>query len=109
MHFFIFSEKDTTLYQASGSQNTGLDEILEVRKDISPSGNTVNVSRALIEFDLKSATTESGKYSPHITTLTSPLDAANAFLTNIGPAPTSAAAAAPLFRAVLRENFLASL
>jgi hypothetical protein len=56
MHFFIFSEKDTTLYQASGSQNTGLDEILEVRKDISPSGNTVNVSRALIEFDLKSAT-----------------------------------------------------
>ena len=56
MHFFIFSEKDATIYQASGSQNTGLDEILEVRKDISPSGNTVNVSRALIEFDLKSAT-----------------------------------------------------
>ena len=56
MHFFIFSEKDTTLYQASGSQNTGLDEILEVRKDMSPSGKSINVSRALIEFDLKSAT-----------------------------------------------------
>ena len=56
MHFFIFSEKDTTLYRASGSQNTGLDEILEVRKDMSPSGKSINVSRALIEFDLKSAT-----------------------------------------------------
>jgi len=52
MHYFVFSEKDATLYQASGSQNTGLDEILEVRKDISTGGGTINVSRALIEFDL---------------------------------------------------------
>ena len=52
MHYFVFSEKDTTIYQASGSQNTGLDEILEVRKDISKTGGTINVSRALIEFDL---------------------------------------------------------
>ena len=28
-YYFVFSEKDTTIYQASGSQNTGLDEILE--------------------------------------------------------------------------------
>ena len=52
MHYFVFSEKDATIYQASGSMNTGLDEILEVRKDISPTGYTVNVSRTLIEFDL---------------------------------------------------------
>ena len=52
MHYFVFSEKDATLYQATGSQNTGMDEILEVRKDISPTGNTINVSRILIEFDL---------------------------------------------------------
>ena len=52
MHNFVFSEKDATLYQATGSQNTGMDEILEVRKDISPTGNTINVSRILIEFDL---------------------------------------------------------
>ena len=52
MHYFVFSEKDATLYQVTGSQNTGMDEILEVRKDISPTGNTINVSRILIEFDL---------------------------------------------------------
>ena len=59
-------------------------------------------------FALKSATTESGKYSPHITTFTSPLEAANAFFTNIGAAPTNAAAAAPRLIAVRRENFRAA-
>ena len=58
MHYFVFSEKDATIYQASGSMNTGLDEILEVRKDISPTGDTVNVSRTLIEFDLTRITRE---------------------------------------------------
>ena len=52
MHYFTFAEKDTTLYQASGSLNAGLDEILEVRKEVSDTGATVNVSRALIRFDL---------------------------------------------------------
>ena len=35
MHYFEFAIKDTTLYEgnATSSQNTGLDEILEVRKD----------------------------------------------------------------------------
>ena len=35
MHYFVFPEIDTTLYEASGSGNSGLDEILEVRKDMS--------------------------------------------------------------------------
>ena len=34
MHYFIFPEKDTTIFQMSASKNTGLDEILEVRKDL---------------------------------------------------------------------------
>ena len=34
MHYFIFADSDTTLYQATGSQNTGLDEIVEIRKDL---------------------------------------------------------------------------
>ena len=42
-------------------------------------------------WSLNLATTESGKYSPHITTFTSPLEAANAFLTNIGATPAKAA------------------
>ena len=54
MHFFSFAEKDATLYEGSATQsrNTGLDEILEVRKDMNDSGTVINVSRALIKFDL---------------------------------------------------------
>ena len=49
---FEFATKDTTLYEASGSVNTGFDEILEVRKDIGQAGAVVNASRILIKFDL---------------------------------------------------------
>ena len=52
MHYFTFAEKDSTLYQASGSLNSGMDEIIEVRKDVSDSGDTVNSSRIVIKFDL---------------------------------------------------------
>ena len=52
MHYFEYPSVDTTLYQASQSLNTGLDAVLEVRKDVSPTGDTVNVSRILIKFDL---------------------------------------------------------
>jgi len=52
MHYFTFAEKDTTLYERSGSRNTGLDEILEIRKDKNANASTINVSRALIKFDL---------------------------------------------------------
>jgi|TARA_R100000030_G_scaffold81755_2_gene64493 hypothetical protein len=52
MHYFEYATKDTTLYENSGSRNTGLDEILEVRKDMNAAGTVVNVSRALIKFDL---------------------------------------------------------
>ena len=52
MNYFIFPDIDTTIYQASGSSNAGLDEILEIRKDMSTSGGNVKVSRILIKFDL---------------------------------------------------------
>jgi hypothetical protein len=52
MHYFEFASKDTTLYEVSQSMNAGLDEILEIRKDTNPDGSVVNVSRALIKFDL---------------------------------------------------------
>ena len=42
MHYFEYPSVDTTLYQASQSLNTGLDAVLEVRKDVSPTGDTVN-------------------------------------------------------------------
>jgi len=52
MHYFEYATKDTTLYEASQSLNTGLDEILEIRKDMNNDGSVIYVSRALIKFDL---------------------------------------------------------
>ena len=52
MHYFIFPDTDATLYSASGSKNTGLDEIIEVRKDMKSDGTNVKVSRILMKFDL---------------------------------------------------------
>ena len=61
MHYFIFPEKDTTIYQMSGSKNTGLDEILEIRKDLNASGKNPKVSRALIQFDLSYISASMGR------------------------------------------------
>jgi hypothetical protein len=52
MHYFEFATKDTTLYEISQSMNTGLDEILEIKKDMNADGSVIYVSRALIKFDL---------------------------------------------------------
>ena len=52
MHYFVFPEIDTTLYEASGSGNAGLDEILEIKKTMSNSGGNIKVSRILIKFDI---------------------------------------------------------
>ena len=52
MHYFVFPEIDTTLYEASGSGNSGLDEILEIQKKMSTSGGNIKVSRILIKFDI---------------------------------------------------------
>ena len=54
MHYFEYATKDTTLYEESQSLNSGLDEILEVRKDKNADGSVIYVSRALIKFDLTS-------------------------------------------------------
>ncbi len=52
MNYFIFPDIDTTLYEASGSSNAGLDEILEIQKTMSTSGGNIKVSRILIKFDI---------------------------------------------------------
>ena len=51
-HYFEYATKDNTLYERSGSQNAGLDEILEITKDISSGDVNLGVSRVLIKFDL---------------------------------------------------------
>tara|TARA_Y100000034_G_scaffold135992_1_gene210153 strand:+ start:2462 stop:3589 length:1128 start_codon:yes stop_codon:yes gene_type:complete len=52
MHYFIFPDADTTLYQHTGSKNTGLDEIVEIRKDLNDAGENPKVSRILMKFDI---------------------------------------------------------
>ena len=63
MHYFIYADKDATIYSGSlvdesvGRKNTGLDEILELDKRVSPyvqgiTGTTDSVSRVLLQFDL---------------------------------------------------------
>jgi|TARA_B100001750_G_C15475730_1_gene582351 hypothetical protein len=52
MHYFTFADKDATLYENSSSLNSGLDEILEIRKDVADSAAFREASRVLIKFDL---------------------------------------------------------
>ena len=54
MHYFEYASADATIYEGTvtQSQNTGLDEILEIRKDTNNNASVINVSRALIKFDL---------------------------------------------------------
>ena len=54
MHYFEFATADATLYEGEATQsvNTGLDPILEVRKDMNDNATVINVSRALVKFDL---------------------------------------------------------
>ena len=54
MHYFEFATEDATLYEGEATQsvNTGMDEILEVRKDMNDTASVINVSRFLIKFDL---------------------------------------------------------
>jgi len=53
MHYFIFGDKDATIYSGgtTSSINTGADEILEVNKTVNQNGSVANVSRVLIQFD----------------------------------------------------------
>ena len=46
----IYPEKDTTIYSAYPTMNTGLDQILEVLNQTSSFGVSASVSRALIQF-----------------------------------------------------------
>ena len=54
MYYFEYPTVDTTIYEGSvtSSINTGLDEILEVRKNVNSSGTIVDASRILIKFDI---------------------------------------------------------
>ncbi len=53
MHFWIFPEKDSTIYDDSPTQNAGLDQIIELQKQlIHAVGDYPFNSRILIQFDI---------------------------------------------------------
>jgi len=57
MHYFIFANKDSSIYSSDIIQNTGRDEILEIIKTFQSSSysgviNSTLNSRALVQFDL---------------------------------------------------------
>ena len=49
MYYFVTSSKDSTIYLQQPTQNTGLDEVLEVSKTYY--GSLKDISRALIKFE----------------------------------------------------------
>jgi hypothetical protein len=51
MHHFTFPSGDTTLYKLQNTQNSGIDEILEVEKAVY-SGTLRENARALLKFDI---------------------------------------------------------
>ncbi len=51
MHYFKYADKDATLYEASASLNTGIDEILSIAKYVD-SANVSRNTRIVIYFDL---------------------------------------------------------
>ena len=53
MYYFEYPIIDSTIYEGniSSSINTGIDQILEVRKEVNSTGTTVGVSRILMKFD----------------------------------------------------------
>jgi len=65
MHYFEFNKRDATIYSGAttSSRNTGLDEILEINKEVAENGTVQNISRILIDFDYSyiSQSIQSGK------------------------------------------------
>tara|TARA_B100001094_G_scaffold327942_1_gene387277 strand:+ start:4501 stop:5676 length:1176 start_codon:yes stop_codon:yes gene_type:complete len=53
MHYFEYINRDTTIYSGgtTSSLNAGHDEILEVVKEVSSDGGTINISRILLSAD----------------------------------------------------------
>ena len=52
MYYFVTASKDASIYLQQPTQNTGLDEILEISKTYY--GNLKDVSRSLIKFNTNS-------------------------------------------------------
>jgi hypothetical protein len=52
MYYFEYGSQDATLYESSQSMNSGLDSVVEIRKDVNANASVIKVSRGLIQFDV---------------------------------------------------------
>lgn len=66
MFKIIYPSADATLYESLPTYNTGIDEILEVGKRLSTSGENYLNSRFVIQFDMNDITSALQKYSVNL-------------------------------------------
>ena len=62
MFRIFYAEKDATLYESVPTQNTGLDEILEIGKRLGTDGSTLLKSRSLVKFDMSEISSSLSTY-----------------------------------------------
>ena len=62
MYYYIYAEKDATIYsdktKDNHTMNTGMDEILELHKKVPPINDKIENSRILVKFNIL----KSGQY-----------------------------------------------
>jgi hypothetical protein len=63
MFKIFYAEKDATLYESAPIANTGIDELLEIGKQIFTSGSNLLKSRFVIKFDMNEITDSLTKYN----------------------------------------------
>ena len=62
MFRIFYAEKDATLYEAYPTQNTGLDEVLEIGKRLNDDGDVLLKSRSVLKFDMSEISASLSKY-----------------------------------------------
>jgi hypothetical protein len=62
MFKIFYAEKDAALYEADPSNNTGLDEILEIGKRLDTDGSTLLKTRSVIKFDTTEISASLSRY-----------------------------------------------
>jgi hypothetical protein len=63
MFRIFYAENDAALYESAETANTGLDELLEIGKQLGTDGETLFKSRSIVKFDMSEINATLSKYS----------------------------------------------
>jgi hypothetical protein len=63
MFRIFYAENDAAIYESSETANTGLDELLEIGKQLGTDGETLFKSRSIVKFDMSEINATLSKYS----------------------------------------------